>query len=124
MKVTRVLSSFSTAYSGSYDRIRNLQRAAELIDGTRLAPGTTFSFNDVVGPRTTGRGFFLAPAIVEGEYEDQIGGGVSQVATTVFNAAWEAGVKITARTAHSLYISRYPLGRDATVNYPDVNLKF
>ena len=124
MKVTRVLSSYSTPYSGSYDRIRNLQRAAALIDGTTLAPGTTFSFNDVVGPRTAERGFFLAPAIIEGEYEDQIGGGVSQVATTVFNAAWEAGVKITARTAHSLYISRYPLGRDATVNYPDVNLKF
>jgi vancomycin resistance protein YoaR len=124
MKVTRVLSSYSTPYSGSYDRIRNLQRAAALIDGTRLAPGETFSFNDVVGPRNAERGFFLAPAITEGEYEDQIGGGVSQVATTIFNAAWEAGVKITARTAHSLYISRYPLGRDATVNYPDVNLKF
>ncbi|MBA2537970.1 MAG: VanW family protein, partial [Actinobacteria bacterium] len=124
LEVTRVLSSYSTPYSGSYDRIRNLQRAAAFIDGTLLAPGKTFSFNDVVGPRTGERGFFLAPAIIEGEYEDQIGGGVSQVATTIFNAAWEAGVKITARSAHSLYISRYPLGRDATVNYPDVNLKF
>ena len=61
---------------------------------------------------------------MNGEYEDGIGGGVSQVATTVFNAAWEAGLKITARAAHALYISRYPLGRDATVNYPDLDLKF
>ena len=58
------------------------------------------------------------------EYEDHVGGGVSQVATTIFNAVWEAGLKITERTAHSLYISRYPLGRDATVNYPDVDLQF
>ena len=62
--------------------------------------------------------------IINGEYKDGVGGGVSQVATTVFNAAWEAGVKITARTAHALYISRYPLGRDATVNYPEIDLRF
>jgi vancomycin resistance protein YoaR len=124
MKVTSVLASYSTAYSGSYDRIRNLQHAVSLLDGKRLAPGETFSFNDVVGPRTARRGFRVAPTIVEGEYKDAFGGGVSQVATTVFNAAWEAGLRIRDRSAHSLYISRYPLGRDATVNYPDVDLKF
>ncbi len=124
MKVTRVLASFTTAYSGSYDRIQNLRLAAKLIDGTRIAPGASFSFNEVVGPRTAKRGFRIAPTIVEGEYEDALGGGVSQVATTTFNAAWEAGLDITQRSAHSLYISRYPLGRDATVNYPDVDLKF
>ena len=124
MGVTRVLASYSTAYSGTSDRIRNLQRAVSLIDGTRLAPGETFSLNEVVGPRTEERGFRMAPTIMDGEYKDAIGGGVSQVATTVFNAAWEAGLKITERTAHTLYISRYPLGRDATVNYPDIDLKF
>jgi vancomycin resistance protein YoaR len=124
MKITRVLASYSTAYSGTYDRIRNLQIATQLIDGTTLGPGVTFSFNSVVGPRTRARGFRPAPTIVDNEYEDAVGGGVSQVATTVFNAVWEAGLKITARTAHTLYISRYPLGRDATVNYPDVDLKF
>jgi VanW like protein/G5 domain len=61
--------------------------------------------------------------IMDGEYAEGIGGGVSQVATTVFNAAWEAGIKIVERHAHALYISRYPDGRDATVNYPDVDLK-
>jgi len=124
MKVSRVLASYTTAYSGTYDRIQNLQKATQILDGTTLGPGTTFSFNDVVGPRTTKRGFRLAPTIMNNEYEDNVGGGVSQVATTIFNAAWEAGLKITERTAHSLYISRYPLGRDATVNYPDVDLKF
>ena len=124
MKVTRVLASFTTAYAGTYDRIRNLRLAVGLIDGTRLSPGETFSFNEIVGPRTSERGFRAAPVIVDGAYEEGVGGGVSQVATTVFNAAWEAGLKITARTAHALYISRYPLGRDATVNFPDVDLKF
>ena len=124
MKVSRVLASYTTAYSGTFDRIQNLQRATQILDGTTLGPGATFSFNDVVGPRTTQRGFRSAPTIMNNEYEDHVGGGVSQVATTIFNAAWEAGLKITERTAHSLYISRYPLGRDATVNFPDVDLKF
>jgi vancomycin resistance protein YoaR len=124
MNVTDVLASYTTAYSGSYDRIQNLRRATALIDGTTLAPGETFSLNRVVGPRTAERGFRKAPTIVDGEYRDELGGGVSQVATTVFNAAWEAGIRITDRTAHSLYISRYPAGRDATVVYPDVDLRF
>jgi len=124
MKVTSVLASYTTPYSGTADRISNLKLAASLIDGATLAPGEEFSFNRVVGPRTAKRGFKPAPTIIEGEYKDAPGGGVSQVATTVFNSAWEAGVKITSRTAHSLYITRYPLGRDATVNFPDVDLKF
>jgi len=62
--------------------------------------------------------------IINGELSSGLGGGVCQVSTTVFNAAYEAGLKITARTNHALYISHYPLGRDATVNYPDIDLKF
>ncbi len=96
----------------------------KLLDGTLVAPGGTFSLNEAVGPRTLERGFRLAPVIVGNEYEEDVGGGVSQVATTVFNAAWEAGVKVVERNPHSLYISRYQLGRDATVNYPDLDLKF
>jgi vancomycin resistance protein YoaR len=123
-RITRVLSSFATPYAGDADRIKNLQLAVSLLDGTLIAPGDPFSFNDVVGPRTKERGFRPAPIIMNGEYEEGVGGGVSQVATTVFNAAWEAGLKITERTAHDLYISRYPLGRDATVNFPDIDLQF
>ena len=122
--ISRELVRYSSFYTGTADRITNLKLATRLLDGTRIAPGATFSFNREVGPRTAARGFRSAPVIIGGEYEEGIGGGVSQVATTVFNAAWEAGLKITERTAHALYISRYPLGRDATVNYPDIDLKF
>jgi vancomycin resistance protein YoaR len=124
MKITHVLATYTTAYSGTADRIENLKLAAAAIDGTTLAPGEEFSFNRVVGPRTAKRGYRPAPTIIDGEYKDAPGGGVSQVATTVFNAAWEAGLDITARTAHSLYIDRYQLGRDATVDYPAIDLKF
>ena len=124
LRVERRLASYSTLYAGTADRIQNLQRAVALLDGARVAPGATFSFNGRVGPRTEERGFRSAPVIMNGKYEEGIGGGVSQVATTLFNAAWEAGLPITDRTAHALYISRYPAGRDATVNYPDVDLQF
>jgi len=122
--ITRVLSSYTTAYAGTADRITNLTLAVKAIHGTRLEPGTPFSFNEVVGPRTERRGYRPAPTIIDNEYEDTVGGGVSQVATTVFNAAWEAGVKITDRTPHSLYIDRYVAGRDATVTYPEIDLGF
>jgi vancomycin resistance protein YoaR len=122
--ITRELVRYSTFYTGTADRITNLKLATAFLDGTRIAPGATFSFNKEVGPRTEARGFRTAPVIVGGKYEEGVGGGVSQVATTVFNAAWEAGLKIKERTAHALYISRYPLGRDATVNYPEIDLKF
>ena len=62
--------------------------------------------------------------IINGELQNGIGGGVCQVSTTVFNAAYEVGLPIDARTNHALYISHYPLGRDATVNYPDLDLRF
>jgi vancomycin resistance protein YoaR len=124
MGITRVLAGYTTAYSGTADRINNLQRAVGLIDGALIPPGGTFSLNERVGARTVERGFRVAPVIIGGEYKEDVGGGVSQVATTVFNAAWEAGVKIVERNPHSLYISRYQLGRDATVNYPDLDLKF
>jgi vancomycin resistance protein YoaR len=123
LRIERQLASYTTLYSGTSDRITNLQLAINLLDGARIAPGATWSFNERVGPRTEERGFRSAPVIINGEYEEGVGGGVSQVATTVFNAAWEAGIKIVERTAHALYISRYPTGRDATVNYPDVDLK-
>ena len=124
MGITHVLATFTTGYAGTADRIHNLHLGVSLLDGALVAPGGTFSFNERVGERTEERGFRAAPVIINGEYEDGIGGGVSQVATTVFNAAWEAGLPIPARAAHALYISRYPLGRDATVNYPDLDLKF
>ena len=124
MGIERRLGTYTTLNAGTFDRITNLRRAVELLHGALVRPGGTFSFNDRVGERTIERGFRSAPVIIRDEYEDAVGGGVSQVATTVFNAAWESGVKIVERNPHSLYISRYQLGRDATVNYPDLDLRF
>ena len=101
-----------------------MQLVAHLVDDKLIAPGTTFSFNGTTGERTAAKGFLEAPVIINGELQTGLGGGVCQVSTTVFNAAFEAGLPITARTNHALYISHYPLGRDATVNYPDIDLKF
>ena len=97
---------------------------AELIDGALVAPGARFSFNETTGERNEAKGFEEAPVIINGELQNGIGGGVCQVSTTVFNAAFEAGLSIDRRTNHALYIDHYPLGRDATVNYPDLDLVF
>jgi vancomycin resistance protein YoaR len=124
MGVDRRMSSYKTYYSGTTDRITNLQLGVTALDGTLVAPGGTFSLNDAIGERTIERGFRSAPVIIGNEYAEEVGGGTSQVATTVFNAAWEAGIRITERHPHSLYISRYQLGRDATVYWPSLDLKF
>jgi vancomycin resistance protein YoaR len=124
MGIDRRLSSYKTYNSGTSDRITNLRRGVELLDGTLVPPGGTFSLNQAIGERTVERGFRAAPVIIGTEYEEEVGGGTSQVATTVFNAAWEAGLRITERNPHSLYISRYQLGRDATVYWPSLDLKF
>ena len=124
MGITARIGSYTTIYGGDPNRIHNVQLVAHLIDGTLIAPGATFSFNGTTGDRNAAKGFLEAPVIINGELTTGLGGGVCQVSTTVFNAAYEAGLTITARTNHALYISHYPQGRDATVNYPDVDLKF
>jgi vancomycin resistance protein YoaR len=124
MGVVGLVSSFTTVYGGVPNRIHNVQLVARLVDDKLIAPGAEFSFNKTTGERTAAKGFLVAPVIVNGELTTGLGGGVCQVSTTVFNAAFEAGVKITARTNHALYISHYPQGRDATVDYPDVDLRF
>jgi len=118
------VAGYTTYYGGVPNRIHNVQLVARLIDGALIAPGATFSFNDTTGERSADKGFLEAPVIINGELEDGLGGGVCQVSTTVFNAAFEAGLPIESRTNHALYISHYPQGRDATVNYPDIDLKF
>jgi vancomycin resistance protein YoaR len=124
MGITGVVSSYTTSYGGTDGRLHNVQLVADLIDGTLIAPGSTFSFNGTTGERNAEKGFAEAPVIINGELENGIGGGVCQVSTTVFNAVFEAGLPIEQRNNHALYISHYPLGRDATVNYPDLDLKF
>jgi vancomycin resistance protein YoaR len=124
MGIRKLVSGYETIYGGIANRIHNVQLVAHLIDGALIAPGKEFSFNATTGERTADKGFLEAPVIVNGELQTGLGGGICQVSTTVFNAAFEAGLPITARTNHALYISHYPQGRDATVNYPDTDLRF
>jgi vancomycin resistance protein YoaR len=124
MGITGLVGAYETFYGGVPNRIHNVQLVAHLIDDHYIAPGETFSFNGTTGERSPDKGFLEAPVIINGELKTGLGGGVCQVSTTTFNAAYEAGLSITDRTNHALYISHYPLGRDATVNYPDTDLKF
>ena len=124
MGITGVVGSYYTTYGGIPSRLHNVALVAQLIDGALIAPGKTFSFNGTTGERTAEKGFEEAPVIINGELQTGLGGGICQVSTTVFNAVYEAGLQIDERTNHALYISHYPLGRDATVNYPDLDLKF
>jgi vancomycin resistance protein YoaR len=123
MGITGVVGSYTTTYGGTPGRLHNVQLVAQLIDGALIAPGAQFSFNGTTGERTADKGFEEAPVIINGELKNGLGGGICQVSTTVFNAAFDAGLQIDQRTNHALYISHYPTGRDATVNYPDLDLK-
>jgi vancomycin resistance protein YoaR len=124
MGITGLVGGYETFYGGDPNRIHNVQLVSHLLDRTLIAPGATFSFNGTTGERNESKGFLEAPVIINGELGTGLGGGVCQVSTTVFNAAYEGGLDITERTNHALYISHYPTGRDATVNYPDTDLKF
>ena len=124
MGITGLVGAYQTFYGGVANRIHNVQLVARLIDDHYIAPGSEFSFNATTGERNADKGFLEAPVIINGELKNGLGGGVCQVSTTTFNAAYEAGLSITDRTNHALYISHYPQGRDATVNYPDTDLKF
>lgn len=117
------LGSFTTFYNPGEARNVNIQRFAELVNGTIVGPGETLELNELVGERTAEKGFVPAGAISEGEFVDQVGGGVSQFATTFFNAAYFAGADLLEHQPHSYYISRYPVGREATINFPTVNLR-
>jgi vancomycin resistance protein YoaR len=101
--------------ASSANRVFNVQLMARILDGQVIKPGQTFSFNQRVGPRTPQRGFKEGQAIVGGLLLPSIGGGVCQVATTVFDAAFYAGLPISSRVNHAWYISHYAMGMDATV---------
>jgi vancomycin resistance protein YoaR len=115
---------FTTYYNPGEPRVTNIHRIADIVDGTLVLPGHEFSMNDVVGPRTLDKGFVVAGAIRDGKHVDEVGGGVSQFATTTFNAAYFCGLDITSYQAHSEYFPRYPRGREATMGYPAPNLSF
>jgi len=122
--IEELVSEFTTYYSCCQPRVTNIKRAAELLDGTIVRPRTAFSLNEALGKRTVENGFVSAPQIFAGRLEDAVGGGISQVATTLYNPAFFAGVKLVAHQAHQFYISRYPMGREATVSWGGPELVF
>jgi vancomycin resistance protein YoaR len=124
LKIVEEVSEFTTFFPHADYRNTNLGRAAELINGTVLEPGDEFSLNGIVGERTPENGFAKGFIISDGVYKEDFGGGVSQVATTTFNAMFFAGLKDIEHKPHSFYIDRYPIGREATVAWPYVDLAF
>ena len=121
--IDNLIGTFTTYHACCANRVINIQRMADLVRGTVLRPGEEFSVNDHVGQRTRENGFVADGAIFQGEIRPEIGGGVSQFATTMYNASFFAGIEILQHQAHSLYISRYPLGREATLNFPHIDLR-
>ncbi len=114
----------TNASSSSSNRLSNIKLALELINGTSLEPGETFSFNDVVGERTTERGFKSATAYSGGSVVNEVGGGICQVSTTLFNAAVKADLEIVERHNHSMTVSYVDKGKDAAVDWGNKDLKF
>ena len=124
LRITHRVSQFTTYYPCCAPRVTNIQRAATLLDGLVLEPRGEFSMNEILGKRTEENGFVSAPQIFAGRLEDAVGGGISQVATTLYNAAFFAGLRLDAHQPHQFYISRYPMGREATVSWGGPELIF
>jgi len=122
--ITELVSEFTTPHACCQPRVHNIQLMADTIAGTIVEPGESFSINEHVGPRTAEKGYQADGVIIRGEFEDRVGGGVSQYATTFFNAAFFAGVQLDEFQPHSYYISRYPEGREATLSYGALDVRF
>jgi vancomycin resistance protein YoaR len=121
---THLLGTFTTFYAAGGSRTINIRLLADILDDQLVAPGGTFSINGTSGPRRCEDGFVPAGTIIRGELVDTCGGGVSQIGTTVMNAAFFAGVALDQWQPHSFFISRYPAGREATLTYPDLDVRF
>ena len=124
LNIHELVSSFTTHHPCCAPRVTNIHKIADTVNGAIIKPGARFSLNGFVGPRTTEKGYVLAPMIFDGEYRDDVGGGVSQFATTLYNAVFFGGYRIETHKAHTYYISRYPAGREATVSWPAPDLAF
>ncbi|MFF9776317.1 VanW family protein [Streptomyces sp. NPDC013978] len=122
--LTEKMSSFTVKFEPAPYRTKNIGRAAKLINGSLVRPDETWSFNRTVGQRTEANGFVEGVMILDDQFTKAAGGGVSAVATTVFNAMYFAGVKPVEHGAHSFYIERYPEGREATVAWGSLDLRF
>ena len=121
--IKEVVGQFTTRFAPNQPRVINIFRIVELTQGAVIEPGETFSVNGYVGPRTAENGFVPAGMIYEGVFIDSVGGGISQYATTLFNAAFFAGLDFGTYQSHSIYLPRYPYGREATVSHPAPDLQ-
>lgn len=123
--ISEAIGEFATPYNaGDAPRTQNLTRGAELVNGTVVKPGEVFSLEKVLGEVDGEHGFAAAGVIQNGEHVDAMGGGLSQVATTVFNAGFEAGMDDTEHHPHQYYFERYPAGREATLWTGNLDMKF
>ena len=122
--IAGLVGSYTTRHACCQPRVQNIHHIADLLDGTLVRPGETFSVNQLVGPRTIKNGFRPAPSIEDGDMVDTVGGGVSQFATTLFNALFYGGYDILERQPHSYWFTRYPMGYDATLSYPHPDIVF
>ena len=123
------VSTFTTNHPCCENRVRNIQLLADTIRGSIVMPGETFSINETAGQRTLAKGYVRAGAIINGRVEccddpANIGGGTSQFATTFYNAVFFGCYEDVFHQPHSLYISRYPFVREATLGYPAPDVKF
>jgi vancomycin resistance protein YoaR len=116
------IAVFTTNHSCCQSRVDNIHRIADIVRGAIIEPGATFSINEFVGKRTIENGFSSAGAIERGHLVQDVGGGVSQFATTLFNAAFFAGLDFADYQSHTIYFSRYPRGREATLGFPAPDL--
>ncbi len=118
-----VVSSFTTSLVAGQARNTNIHLAADYIDGDVIAPGATYSLNQGIGPRTSARGFIGNGFISDGEVISVVGGGVSQMGTTFLNAAWDAGIRLDAWRPHTIYFPRYPMCREATLAWDQLDVR-
>ncbi len=119
------ISTYTTTYGPSNKpRVNNIHLLADSLNGRLIPPGGQFSFNGSVGQRTAEKGYQEAPAIVAGKLVPQLGGGICQVCTTLFNTVFFSGLPVDQRINHMFYISHYPAGRDATVSWGGPDFKF
>ncbi|ACM60200.1 vancomycin resistance protein YoaR [Caldicellulosiruptor bescii] len=124
-KVKEIIGSFTTKFdSSNVARSENIRVAAQKINGSLVMPGEIFSLSKVIGPVTVENGFKIAKVIVNNEFVDGVGGGLCQIATTMYNAVLMAQLKVVERAPHSALISYVPPGRDATIASGSIDFKF
>ena len=118
------ISTFTTNYAPGQARNTNIKVAVQRLNGTYVPPGGQLSLNGILGQRTPDKGYVKAGIILNGRLSDAYGGGISQVSTTLYNAAYFAGVQFNEFQAHSFYIPRYPEGREATISWGTIDQRW